>query len=116
MEKEILRMLEECKMRYHLKALMPERPFFVAFDNGMEVKMISLGRNELAMVEEENCKSNFKVEGSPELISDLLNGREKLSTLSVRQEVGITGSYRGLLFVESILTLCRNYETEPIVI
>ncbi|WP_409251884.1 hypothetical protein V1502_17530 [Bacillus sp. SCS-153A] len=116
MEKEILRMLEECKMRYHLKALMPARPFRVAFDNGLEVKMISLGKNELSMVEEESGQSDFTVEGSPELMNVLISGKEKLSILSERREVEITGSYRGLLFVESVLTLCRLYDSDPVVI
>ncbi|WP_421381184.1 hypothetical protein ACOJQI_19435 [Bacillus salacetis] len=117
MEKEIVRMLEECKTRYHLKALMPDTPFIVAFDNGVEVKMVSFGRNiELSIVKEKNCESDLTVKGSPGLINDLLDGRERLSVLSSRQEIAVTGTYRGLLFVESVLTLCRIYDTEPVVV
>jgi hypothetical protein len=117
LEKEILRMLEECKMRYHLKALMPEKPFIVAFDNGFEVKRVSFGKNvELAIVEEDDDEPDFTVKGSPERISVLLDGRERLSVISGNKEVNVTGTYRGLLFVESVLTLCRIYDAEPVVI
>ncbi|MGM0845821.1 MAG: hypothetical protein ACQEUT_12670 [Bacillota bacterium] len=117
MEKEMMRLLEECKMRYHLKALMPEKPFIVAFDNGYEVKKIAFGRRvKLAIVEEVNLESDFSIKGSPSRIKELLDGREKLSVLTRRQEVNVAGTYRGLLFVESILTLCRVHVTDPVVI
>ena len=110
-------MLEECKLRYHLKSLLPDQPFIVSFDNGQEIKRILLGRNmEIGFVTEKGLGSDFSIEGSPEAITDLLIGRERLSALSSSQEVKITGTYRGLLFVESILTLCRKYETEPVVV
>ncbi|MGD7024085.1 hypothetical protein FZC79_08605 [Rossellomorea vietnamensis] len=117
MEKEILRMLDECKMRYHLKALMPEKPFIVAFDNGCEIMRVALGRRvELAIVSEEDQEADFIIKGSPLCIQELLSGKEKLSVLSRRQEVNVTGTYRGLLFIESILTLCRVHNSEPVVI
>jgi hypothetical protein len=117
LEKEVLRMLDECKMRYHLKALMPEKPFLVTFDNGSETMTIALGRRvELAVVSHENPEADFLITGSPGCIQELLNGKEKLSLLSRRNEVKVTGTYRGLLFVESILTLCRVHDSEPVVI
>jgi hypothetical protein len=117
LEKEILRMMEEVNLRYHLKAIMPETPFVVAFNNGVEVRMVSFGKNiELAVGKGENYESDFIVEGSPEQISVLLDGREKLTVLSGRQEISVIGTYRGLLFVESILTLCRIHDAEPVVI
>ncbi|WP_456273447.1 hypothetical protein [Bacillus sp. AK031] len=117
MEKEILRMLEECKLRYHLRSLMPEKPFVVAFDNGEDLKLITLGRNvEPGLVNKENPEIDFLIEGTPDVIADLLNGRERLSLVSSREEVTVKGTYRGLLFVESVLTLCRKYEVEPVVV
>ncbi|RIW38892.1 hypothetical protein D3H55_00610 [Bacillus salacetis] len=117
MEKEIYRMLEECKMRYHLKALMPDIPFIVAFDNGVEKKRVSFGKhNEIDMINETDCESDFIVKGNPEQICTLLDGKEKLSILLGREDIAVTGTYRGLLFVESVLTLCRIHEAEPVVI
>jgi hypothetical protein len=49
-------------------------------------------------------------------INLLLDGRERLSVISGNKEVNVTGTYRGLLFVESVLTLCRVYDAEPVVI
>jgi hypothetical protein len=117
LEKEILRVLNECKLRYHLKSLMPEKPFVVAFDNGEDLKMIRLGRNvELGIVNEEVPEIDFLIEGNPEVITELLDGSERLSLAASREEVTVKGTYRGLLFVESVLTLCRKYEIEPIVV
>ncbi len=110
-------MLEECKSRYHLKALMPESPFIVAFDNGNEVKLAAFGRRvELTIVAAEDYEPDFLITGSPDRIQELLTGKEKLSVLSRRQEIDVRGTYRGLLFVESILTLCRVQDAEPVVI
>ncbi|KYD30192.1 MULTISPECIES: hypothetical protein [Geobacillus] len=103
------RFIERMQMLRHLLPILPDEQLCVRFESDGEAASVLLGK-EPAIVECENDERNtLTVRGSKEALASLLSGELKLQQLVRLQEVHVSGSFRHLLLLESLLHLAKPY-------
>ncbi|MBM7586185.1 hypothetical protein JOC86_002727 [Bacillus pakistanensis] len=115
MKEEIMRVLEECQSRFHLRMLLPEVPFLITLESLTAKYTISLKKHESPKIVQE-AHNDFYIFADEKMMVDLLKGNERLTALVESGHVKINGSFRGLLFAEAVLWLCREHEVNPVMI
>ncbi|PFA70386.1 hypothetical protein CN378_00935 [Bacillus sp. AFS015802] len=107
-------LVDQCHSRYHLRLLFRDSPFILHFHCGNDLYGISISSKGCAVLEELSEDAHFVIEGVEDKVVSLLTGEERLSQLIEAGALEISGGYRPLLFVESVLWLTRSRGKEPV--
>lgn len=100
------------KKRNHIHSLMPKEGIKAVFQlEGNEEWFLDIGKDALSFKETAEEDGTIKISMSQGAFSQLLRGEMMLMKLLKREGWVVEGSFRSLLLLESILWLCRQYET-----
>ncbi len=113
MIKYIEELVNQCNSRFHLRFLFPIEPFFLHVDCENRLYGVSISNTGCRILTEFNDNDpDFILRGDSEEVRNVFNGQARLSQLIDEGKIEVTGGYRPLLFVESVLWLTRSEEEE----
>ncbi|CAM3968190.1 sterol-binding protein [Geobacillus sp. FSL K6-0789] len=100
--------MERMQTLRHLLPILPDEQLYVRFESEEETAMVALGK-ELTAGREPDERNVLTVHGSKKALCSLLDGELKLQQLVRLREVHVSGSFRHLLLLESLLHLAKPY-------
>ncbi|KZM57880.1 sterol-binding protein [Anoxybacillus geothermalis] len=100
--------MERMQTLRHLLPILPDEQLYVRFESEEETAIVALGK-ELAAGREPDERNVLTVRGSKKALCSLLGGELKLQQLVRLREVHVSGSFRHLLLLESLLHLAKPY-------
>jgi hypothetical protein len=108
--RELVRQLaERIQTLNHLLPILPEEELYVRFECETETAVVAISKHRISPKVEVDERRVLTVRGSKEALESLLNGRLKLQQQIRLQEVHISGSFRHMLLLESLLHLAKPY-------
>ncbi|WP_433744230.1 hypothetical protein [Falsibacillus pallidus] len=100
------------KKRNHIHSLMPKEGIRAVFQlEGHEAWLLDIGKDSLSFRETAEEDGAIKISLCQRAFCQLLSGEMMLMKLLKRDGWIVEGSFRSILLLESILWLCRPYET-----
>ncbi|AGT33339.1 sterol-binding protein [Geobacillus genomosp. 3] len=93
----------------HLLPILPDEPLYVRFESEEGVAMLVIGKEPAAAEMEKDERKTLTVRGTKTALCSLLGGELKLQQLVRLREVHVSGSFRHLLLLESLLHLAKPY-------
>ncbi len=117
MRSELEKFVDACQTSFHVKTLFPIEPMFFTFH-------ISNGTPHYIMVSQSKCSvldnppesTDFVLKGEKSSFLRLFYENTRLTTLVDQSELTIEGPYRHMLFIESLLWLCRSRSQESMIV
>ncbi|GAJ57573.1 hypothetical protein B23_0763 [Geobacillus thermoleovorans B23] len=101
--------VERMQVLRHLVPILPDEQLYVRFESDDETALLLIGKESAARGMENDERKTLTVRGSKEALASLLNGELKLQQLVRLREVHVSGSFRHLLLLESLLHLAKPY-------
>ncbi|KDE46124.1 sterol-binding protein [Geobacillus sp. CAMR12739] len=101
--------VERMQVLRHLVPILPDEQLYVRFESDDETALLLIGKESAARGVENDERKTLTVRGSKEALASLLNGELKLQQLVRLREVHVSGSFRQLLLLESLLHLAKPY-------
>ncbi|OKO88389.1 hypothetical protein BRO54_3681 [Geobacillus proteiniphilus] len=101
--------VERMQVLRHLVPILPDEQLYVRFESDDETALLLIGKESAARGMENDERKTLTVRGSKEALASLLNGELKLQQLVRLREVHVSGSFRQLLLLESLLHLAKPY-------
>ncbi|NNU84316.1 sterol-binding protein [Geobacillus sp. BMUD] len=109
MRELIGKFVERMQVLRHLLPILPDEQLCVRFESGDETVLLVVGKESSAAEMEHDERKTLTIRGSKASLASLLNGELKLQQLVRLQEVHVSGSFRHLLLLESLLHLAKPY-------
>ncbi|MFC0299026.1 SCP2 sterol-binding domain-containing protein [Geobacillus jurassicus] len=101
--------VERMQVLRHLLPILPDEQLCVRFESEDETVLLMIGKESAAVEAENDERKTLTVRGSKEALASLLNGELKLQQLVRLREVYVSGSFRHMLLLESLLHLAKPY-------
>ncbi|AMX82411.1 sterol-binding protein [Geobacillus subterraneus] len=101
--------MERMQMLRHLLPILPDEQLCVRFESEEGVALLTIGKEPAAAASEKDERNTLTVRGSTKALESLLSGELKLQQLVRLQEVYVSGSFRHMLLLESLLHLAKPY-------
>ncbi|PLT28079.1 SCP2 sterol-binding domain-containing protein [Peribacillus deserti] len=100
--------LENLKKKPYLLPILSNNSRTICFQTGKGKNILYLSKKKQYMVTtEENV--HFYIRGQEDSLTNLLMGKEKLQTLVKEEQIHVEGSFRDLLYLESLFLLNQPY-------
>ncbi|EZP75510.1 hypothetical protein H839_15457 [Parageobacillus genomosp. 1] len=109
MRELVKQLAERMKTLNHLLPILPEEELYVRFESETGTAVVVISKHRISPKVEVDERRVLTVRGSKEALESLLSGRMKLQQLIRLQEVHISGSFRHMLLLESLLHLAKPY-------
>jgi hypothetical protein len=109
MRELVKQLAERMKTLNHLLPILPEEELYIRFECETEAVVVAISKHRISPEVEVDERRVLKVRGSKEALESLLNGRLKLQQQIRLQELHISGSFRHMLLLESLLHLAKPY-------
>jgi hypothetical protein len=109
MRELVKQLAERMKTLNHLLPILPEEELYVRFESETGTAVVVISKHRISPKAEVDERRVLTVRGSKEALESLLSGRMKLQQLIRLQEVHISGSFRHMLLLESLLHLAKPY-------
>jgi hypothetical protein len=109
MRELVKQLAERMQTLNHLLPILPEEELYVRFVCETETAVVAISKHGISSKVEVDERRVLTVRGSKEALESLLNGRMKLQQQIRLQEVRISGSFRHMLLLESLLHLAKPY-------
>ncbi|MED4968943.1 MULTISPECIES: SCP2 sterol-binding domain-containing protein [Bacillaceae] len=93
----------------HLSPILPEEELYVQFECETETAVVAISKYKIGQKEKIDERRLVTIRGSKEALESLINGRLKLQQQIRLREVHISGSFRHMLLLESLLHLSKPY-------
>jgi hypothetical protein len=108
--RELIKQLTERMQKLnHLSPILPEEELYIQFECETETAVVAISKHKIEQKEAADERRVLTVRGSKEALEALLNGRLKLQQQIRLREVNISGSFRHMLLLESLLHLSKPY-------
>jgi hypothetical protein len=109
MRELVKQLTERIQKLHHLSPILPEEELYVQFECETETVVVAISKHKIDQKEEVDERRVLTVRGSKEALETLLNGKLKLQQQIRLQEVHISGSFRHMLLLESLLHLSKPH-------
>lgn len=93
----------------HLLPILPEEELYIQFESETETVVVAISKHKIEQKKEVDERRVLTVRGSKKALEALLNGKLKLQQQIRLQEVHISGSFRHMLLLESLIHLSKPY-------
>ncbi|ABO68297.1 MULTISPECIES: hypothetical protein [Geobacillus] len=101
--------MERMQTLRHLLPILPDEQLYVRFESEEGVALLAIGKEPTAPEIGNDERHTLTVRGSKKALESLLSGELKLQQLVRLQEVSVSGSFRHMLLLESLLHLAKPY-------
>ncbi|RDE36733.1 sterol-binding protein [Parageobacillus thermoglucosidasius] len=109
MHELIKQLTERMQKLNHLSLILPDEELYIQFECETETAVVAVSKHSIEQKEAADERQVLTVRGSKEALEALLNGRLKLQQQIRLHEVNISGSFRHMLLLESLLHLSKPY-------
>ncbi|OQP04951.1 sterol-binding protein [Geobacillus sp. 44B] len=109
MRELVSQLAERMQTLNHLLPILPEEELYVRFECETETAVVAISKHQISPKAEVDERRVLTVRGSKEVLESLLSGRMKLQQQIRLKEVCISGSFRHMLLLESLLHLAKPY-------
>jgi hypothetical protein len=90
----------------HLKPVLPVNPKYISFQTEKDFLYLKISSQDCELFSACQERTDIWIKGEEEAIISMLVGQERLRKLESRNEIKITGSFKDILLLESLFTLC----------
>jgi hypothetical protein len=101
---------ERVQTLQHLWPILPEEALYIRFECDGEALLVSISKKGVHRKQEADERRLLTVRGSREALMNLFQGKLKLQQQLRLSELFVSGSFRHMLLLESLLHLAKPYQ------
>ncbi|ANB57197.1 SCP-2 sterol transfer family protein [Anoxybacillus sp. B7M1] len=101
--------MERVQTLHHLLPILPEEELYIRFECDAETLIFAISKTGVHLAKEADERKILTIRGSKEALVSLLKGELKLQQQLRLKELVVSGSFRHMLLLESLLHLAKPY-------
>ncbi|WP_027410051.1 hypothetical protein [Anoxybacteroides tepidamans] len=105
----VKKFMERVQTLQHLLPILPEEALYIRFECDGEMMLVAVSKNGVQRKQEADERRLLTVRGSKEALVSLFHGELKLQQQLRLSELFVSGSFRHMLLLESLLHLAKPY-------